>query len=136
MAPLSSFYFDSPPPPTSHSLLRLMKSVQAEACSPRQQFYCTICASHIGWQGGEGGLLGAQPGGGGEGRKMKSRMGSSQGTLIPCDDLSAASVSILLVFQASARRAGLNISCRVKRAARKRRRPARSEISTIMQVNK
>lgn len=99
-----------PPPPTSHSLIRLMKSVQAEACSPRQQFYCTICASHIGWQGGEGGLLGAQPGGGGEGRKMKSRMGSSQGTLIPCDDLSAASVSLLLVFQASARRAGLAVA--------------------------
>lgn len=38
----------------SHSLIPLMKSGQAEACSRRQQFHCTICASHIGWQGGEG----------------------------------------------------------------------------------
>lgn len=38
----------------SHSLIPLMKSGQAEACSCRQQFHCTIWASHIGWQGGEG----------------------------------------------------------------------------------
>lgn len=44
------FWFFSP----SHSLIPLMKSGQAEACSRRQQFHCTICASHIGWQGGEG----------------------------------------------------------------------------------
>lgn len=52
MVPLSLFYCDFFPP--SHSLIPLMKSVQAEACSRRQQFCCTICASHIGWQGGEG----------------------------------------------------------------------------------
>lgn len=74
-----------------------MKSVQAEACSPRQQFYSTICASHIGWQGGEG-VCWEHSQAEGEGRKMKSRMGSSQGTLIPCDDLSAASVSPSLSF--------------------------------------
>ena len=52
-APLS-FYFDFSPPPPSHSLIPLMKSGQAEACSRRRQFHCTICGSHVGWQGGEG----------------------------------------------------------------------------------
>lgn len=33
-----------------------MKSGQAQACSCRQQFHSTICASHIGWQGEEGSI--------------------------------------------------------------------------------
>lgn len=77
----------------SHSLIPLMKSGQAEACSRRQQFHCTICASHIGWQGGEG-SVGSTARRKERGRKihdMKSRMGCSRGTSIPCDVLSAAS---------------------------------------------
>lgn len=65
-----------PSPSTpSHSLIPLMRSVQAEACSRRQQFYSAICASHIGWQGGERGLSGAQPRRRGEGKENEIQSG-------------------------------------------------------------
>lgn len=88
MVLLSSFYFKFFSP-LFHSLILLMKPGQAGACSHTQQFDCTICASHMGWQRGEG-SAGSAAGREARGRKWNPAWPRSQGTPEPRDLLSSA----------------------------------------------